>query len=218
MEPNKASASPAHSLNGHADMAAGLTPYDASSQGSTKVPPTGRNSQDNSHSPIDDEKAVLQSEDTTGREFQHSPVVDDEKANDHHTPPEELAPVADKELATSKDHSRSSKELDQKEAEETTTPVLEPPVTIDENAAHYPSGAALVLLSVGLCLATFVVALDNTIIGEHLSPRRVGTKSNTRASNGNSKDHHRLRLPRRCRCVTPLSSNPSIPTSTAPSF
>jgi hypothetical protein len=35
---------------------------------------------------------------------------------------------------------------------------------IDEEAIVYPTGAKLALISLGLCLATFVVALDNTII------------------------------------------------------
>lgn len=38
-----------------------------------------------------------------------------------------------------------------------------------EDESKYPGGAALTILTIGLCLATFVVALDNTIIGQ-LSP------------------------------------------------
>jgi hypothetical protein len=37
----------------------------------------------------------------------------------------------------------------------------------DEDKIVYPNGVQLTLLTVGLCLATFTVALDNTIIGEH---------------------------------------------------
>ena len=36
----------------------------------------------------------------------------------------------------------------------------------EDDVLKYPSGPALALLTVGLCLATFVVALDNSIIGE----------------------------------------------------
>ena len=35
-----------------------------------------------------------------------------------------------------------------------------------EDETKYPSGVALALLTLGLCMSTFVVALDNTIIGE----------------------------------------------------
>lgn len=36
-----------------------------------------------------------------------------------------------------------------------------------EDETVYPGGAALAVLTFGLCMATFVVALDNTIIGIH---------------------------------------------------
>ena len=35
-----------------------------------------------------------------------------------------------------------------------------------EDESKYPGGFALGILTFGLCMATFVVALDNTIIGE----------------------------------------------------
>ncbi|MCJ1308057.1 hypothetical protein MMC25_001707 [Agyrium rufum] len=54
----------------------------------------------------------------------------------------------------------------EKEANEMTEkPILTEGTTpIQEDEIKYPSGPALTLLTVGLCLATFVVALDNTII------------------------------------------------------
>ena len=189
MEHTKPSASPARSLNDHTES------HDASSQDSTKVPPTGRNSNENGNFLMDDEKAGLQEEDVMDRGHERTPAVDDEKANGHHSPPEESAPSADKELPLSRDQSRTSKELAQekKEAGETTTAVVEPPVEVDESATSYPSGTALTLLTVGLCLATFVVALDNTIIGKKNSlTEAVATKADTCSSNGNSKDHYGL--------------------------
>ena len=39
----------------------------------------------------------------------------------------------------------------------------------EEDESKYPGGWALAILTFGLCMATFVVALDNTIIGEHVS-------------------------------------------------
>ena len=37
-----------------------------------------------------------------------------------------------------------------------------------EDETKYPGGFALAILTFGLCMATFVVALDNTIIGEEI--------------------------------------------------
>ena len=48
----------------------------------------------------------------------------------------------------------------------------------EEDDTIYPGGAALAILTFGLCMATFVVALDNTIIGiRHLRTRTIKTKS-----------------------------------------
>lgn len=46
-----------------------------------------------------------------------------------------------------------------------------------EDESKYPGGFALGILTFGLCMATFVVALDNTIIGELSNSRRVRLKS-----------------------------------------
>ena len=186
MEPTKASTSPSGSLNDHGNNAAVPTPHDASSQGSTKVPLTGRNWNDNE--PIDDEKAALEKEAMVNEEHHQAPVVDDEKTNGFHVPAEAFAPSADKDSATSQDNSRMSKDVvlnEKKTAEETTTSVVEPPVTVDNDAANYPSGTALTLLTIGLCLATFVVALDNTIIGKPRSTYCYRTVAKTHFSDRN---------------------------------
>lgn len=47
-----------------------------------------------------------------------------------------------------------------------------------EDESVYPGGAALAILTFGLCMATFVVALDNTIIGIG-PPRGAPSNDNT---------------------------------------
>lgn len=52
---------------------------------------------------------------------------------------------------------------------------------------HYVTGAALAVMVFGLCLATFTVALDNTIIGRwHLLSPVINANE---PSNGNSMNH-----------------------------
>ena len=67
----------------------------------------------------------------------------------------------------------------------------------EEDDNVYPGGAALAILTFGLCMATFVVALDNTIIG---IPSRRGHnrtsfyRTDYASSNRHPSNHHRLRL------------------------
>ena len=72
-----------------------------------------------------------------------------------------------------------------------------------EDESKYPGGFALGILTFGLCMATFVVALDNTIIGElsRSKSQVYRVASLTLASNCDTEDNHCLRLPQRCRLV-----------------
>jgi len=50
------------------------------------------------------------------------------------------------------------------------------PDTEAEDESKYPGGFALGILTFGLCMATFVVALDNTIIGELSDSSFIGSQ------------------------------------------
>lgn len=63
----------------------------------------------------------------------------------------------------------------------------------DDDESKYPGGFALTVLTVGLCFATFVVALDNTIIGG-FRPVRPAGRADRRGQ--------RRRSPRSRRCST----------------
>jgi hypothetical protein len=70
---------------------------------------------------------------------------------------------------------------------------------------HYVTGAALAVMVFGLCLATFTVALDNTIIGRwHPSSTTVVANE---PSNGNSTNNRVVALPTRRRLVCFCISN-----------
>lgn len=73
-----------------------------------------------------------------------------------------------------------------------------------EDETVYPGGAALAVLTFGLCMATFVVALDNTIIGNGPQPFEQQTTThhtNSITSNRHPPNHHRLQLSQRCGLV-----------------
>jgi hypothetical protein len=90
----------------------------------------------------------------------------------------------------------------------------------EDDEKKYPGGFALGILTFGLCMATFVVALDNTIIGlRSLSkaPSPPSTESLTFLhSHCYSQDHYRLRLSKRRRLVRIFIPSHHYITSTFP--
>jgi len=76
----------------------------------------------------------------------------------------------------------------------------------EDDESKYPRAFPLAILTFGLCLSTFVVALDNTIIGmlQH-SPNLFPIVLMMR-SNCDPKNHHHLRFPQRCRLVRVILS------------
>ena len=71
----------------------------------------------------------------------------------------------------------------------------------EEDESKYPNGFALTILTVGLALATFVIALDNTIIGDSL-PRSLPACTNpANESHRNTAYYHGFQFLERCRMV-----------------
>ena len=128
----------------------------------------------------DDKEAHLVETSLTGDDKVHGPnvpvghVQPDEYSNSHSTSTtsaEErietgsLGGGSGHVIAEDKHHTVNEKEA--------TTEMIEEEEQEKEDESKYPSGVALTLLTLGLCMSTFVVALDNTIIGK-LSSMSVG--------------------------------------------
>ena len=80
---------------------------------------------------------------------------------------------------------------------EATTETLEEQVEEKEDESKYPSGVALTLLTLGLCMSTFVVALDNTIIGKCTSQSIRHLHDSSCSSDRYTSNNHSIQLSQR---------------------
>ncbi len=118
-----------------------------------------------SSAPSSPEKSIEAQEPQNG-ERRIIPVVEDEKSSPRTSP--ERTEAAEKGVNNT-DHSRRAEE---KEAQADLVPTASRATEAssveeagEDDESKYPKALPLAILTFGLCLSTFVVALDNTIIG-----------------------------------------------------